>query len=1038
MSHPDNKHSCTRTAIQTRRGKAAHGPTHSGHRFRQRLLASLIGGALVAGAVALPAPVWAQSVNARLRGHAPPNTQVTAFNVATGVTRHTRSGADGSYLLPGLPPGTYTVSAGPGTQRTITVSVASTLTVNFKKATQPQATANAVNATELKGVTSVAAAPDLKTSQVATTVTQHQIRTLPQVSRNFLEFADVVPGMNFTVSGNGETKLRAGAGRYGQANVYIDGVSQKDYVFNSAMAGQHSSQGNPFPQLAIGQYKVINAGYKAEYAQVTTSVITAVTKSGTNEFHGQVFMRYTNDNYRTVTPAEDAKGEKVPSHEKEYGFAFGGPIIKNKMHFFVTYSAKRFDTPTLVAPSDQAVPGVPYLPSSVRAQYGPTHLPFKEDLYFVKVDWEPTSNDRIALSARIRKEHTRAQVGGTNATSSGLDQQNTDRRYILKWDHSSGIGFNELTLTHQYTFFQPTPIEMGNGKAYDYLADEHAYRLIHIGPASPLAAQDKGQKGFIVKDDFTLSPIDWHGTHIIKLGVLYRHLTLKAADAEDINPQFSYGVTPDGVSAIPYKVFFTKPVTGLGLSPTVVTHDKQYGIYVQDDWAVNDKLTLNLGLRWAYEDNPAYLNYVTPANVVAALHSQYPGAKPGLTYAEALAAGGPGIGYDVSDYISTGDNRSSFKGEWQPRLGFSYDLFGNQDHVIHGFAGRSYGTNVYNYLQLETTKAALPQFTRYIRNPATGQCFRDQEPCIDWDPAYLNGLSNLQALVNASNGGEIDVMNNRIKPPHTDQFALGMRNRIGDWQTDATLVRKLYYGGFAFTLGNRYPDGAFFKNGSQPWGNPVPGFGSLILGSNGIQSRTTQVLFSAKKPFTVESGWGATIAYTYTDAVQNRDVTQHYSFDYAFVGKYPFITSNATPKHRLVATGSVNGPWGLVFGAKLTLATPRPWNGIACYDGYTFANGSHCQAVSATPGGNGRFLIGGDVWGFRDVDLQVTKNFHLPYGTTMFARFDILNVFNFKNYVSYHVDTTGGPGNLKVSYRKGNGAITYVPRTVKFEIGVRF
>jgi len=276
---------------------------------------------------------------------------------------------------------------------------------------------------------------------------------------------------------------------------------------------------------------------------------------------------------------------------------------------------------------------------------------------------------------------------------------------------------------------------------------------------------------------------------------------------------------------------------------------------VQDDWAVNEKLLFNLGLRWDYEDNPSYLNYVTPASVVAALTGPNPdpNAPPGQTYAQALALGG----VNVNDYISNGHNRNAFKGEWQPRLGFSYDIDADEAHVVHGGAGRSYDRDLYDYLQLEQTKSALPEFNVFFQNPATGQCVGN--PCYAWDPKYLQGLQNLQALVQSTLGGEVDAINNHLKAPYSDQFSLGMRNKLGDWNTDATVARIIYKDGFAFTLGNRYPDGAFFQSGGQPWGNGVPGFGgNLILGGNGIENRTTQLLLSADKPYTRESHWGAT------------------------------------------------------------------------------------------------------------------------------------------------------------------------------------
>ncbi|MBI0320346.1 TonB-dependent receptor, partial [Streptomyces javensis] len=150
-------------------------------------------------------------------------------------------------------------------------------------------------------------------------------------------------------------------------------------------------------------------------------------------------------------------------------------------------------------------------------------------------------------------------------------------------------------------------------------------------------------------------------------------------------------------------------------------------MFIQDDWQVNDHLQLNIGLRWDYEKTPSYLDFVTPQQVVDAIYSQDPRAPAGQTYADSLALGG----LDISDYISNGHNRKAFKDAWQPRLGFSYDINADEQHVIHGGAGRSYDRDLFDNLQLETTKLALPQPTIYFRNPATGACINGQAACYD-------------------------------------------------------------------------------------------------------------------------------------------------------------------------------------------------------------------------------------------------------------------------------------------------------------------
>ena len=114
------------------------------------------------------------------------------------------------------------------------------------------------------------ALPEVKTSEVGGTVSTKIINTIPQTTRNFLEFADVIPGVAFSLDpGNGTTKLQGGAQSASSINVYIDGVGQKNYVLQNGITGQDSSRGNPFPQLGIAEYKVITQNYKAEYDQLS-------------------------------------------------------------------------------------------------------------------------------------------------------------------------------------------------------------------------------------------------------------------------------------------------------------------------------------------------------------------------------------------------------------------------------------------------------------------------------------------------------------------------------------------------------------------------------------------------------------------------------------------------------------------------------------------------------------------------------------------------------------------------------------------------
>jgi hypothetical protein len=195
----------------------------------------------------LPRVSWSQGVEAALRGRAAPNAQITVRNTATGLTRRTQAAADGSYSIVGLPPGPYQVNSDGGAEANVTLAVASTITLNLEA---PAAAEEVVATVTVKGTRPT----EVKTSEIGTIVAPVTIETLPQVTRNFLEFADTVPGMAFTVDNKGNTSLVGGAQNASGVNVFIDGVGQKNYVKEGGVSGNFASQGNPFPQLAIGEY----------------------------------------------------------------------------------------------------------------------------------------------------------------------------------------------------------------------------------------------------------------------------------------------------------------------------------------------------------------------------------------------------------------------------------------------------------------------------------------------------------------------------------------------------------------------------------------------------------------------------------------------------------------------------------------------------------------------------------------------------------------------------------------------------------------
>ncbi|MDP9043811.1 MAG: TonB-dependent receptor, partial [Pseudomonadota bacterium] len=763
-----------------------HLPSLSGLPLRALAAATLI---------ALTLPSTAQTSNATLRGtvssagKTAPNAEVAATNVATGYTLRIRTNANGDYALVGLPPGTYKIVAtadGQVSQNEITLQVGQAASLDLAVAAPATTTLNTVT------VVGSANVQDKTTSEIGTYVTPQQLQRLPQVSRNFLSQADLAPGVNVEYDAQGNVKLRSGASGREAVNVFIDGVGQKDYVLRGGVTGQDNSRGNPFPQSAIGEYKVITQNYKAEYDQVSSAVITAATKSGTNDFHGDVFYDHTGANLRAATPQEKLSGNKADTSQEQYGASIGGAFVKDVLHYFIAYEAKDNRDPlSVVAGGDPSV--IALLPPAVAAQQGPLQSPFHEDLFFSKLDYSLDDRNHFDLSFKFRNERDRKNLGGTATESFSSNNQVRERRFDLHHQFNADQFTNDARITYENVFFGQVPLDSVDvGATYAYFPANSTNPTTVLQTGGNNYFQQKSQKGLALQDDFTYTGL---ASHVIKFGAKIKWITVDAIEQANGNPQYFYDLQSSN-STTPFRVDVGYPLAGVGDGATS-SQNKQFGLYLQDDWEVNKRLTLNLGARYDIEWSPTYLDHVTPSDVLAALNSQDPRAPTGQTYAQSLANGG----VNLNDYISTGSNRKPFAGGFAPRLGFSYDLTGDKQNVAFGGYGRSYDRNIFDVLQLENTKGTFPNATIQF-NGVNGGCAPGQSTCLAYQPSY-GTRAGLQPLITQNAGREVDLIRNDLKTPYSDQFSIGIRNSIGIWQTEATISRIQQRDGFVWLLGNR-------------------------------------------------------------------------------------------------------------------------------------------------------------------------------------------------------------------------------------------
>ena len=987
-------------------------------RFASRRLERSLLSCALAGCMLLSAPALAQSTGATVRGQVMADStpaaqaQVTATNVATGLTRRVETGASGGYSLAGLPPGTYRIDVdvdGQAGSRTVTLAVGQTVTLDLGVGGVAE-TAPAGEATDMDAVMVTAQSlVETRTSEIATYVSLKQIESLPQGTRNFLAFADTVPGMQFIQDAGGNTRLRSGAQTTSAINVYIDGVGQKGYTLPGGVGGQDSTRGNPFPQFAIGEYKVITSNYKAEFDQISSAAVVAATRSGSNEFEGSFFWDHTATPWRARTPAEEDSGTVVESKEEQHGAFFGGPLIRDRLHFFVAYEAKEYDTPKTVELGAEGRYDPSGIPPELLAQVGPAGSPFTQDMFFGKLSWTPDDRNLVEFSAQLRDEDEVIGVGGQDLPERATLNHNEVTRYDLRWQYSGDLWLNDLHLTSEDLSWAPHPATAGNGYILQVSELQPADRL-QIGTILSAGAgpnnQDKGQEGWSIQDDLTFT--GWEG-HTVKMGFKYKQVDVNAIERHYANPQFSYDI---GVSTSqPYRVEFATGDAGTTEGFTT-SSNKQFGIYIQDDWEVNEHLTLNYGLRWDYETTPAYEDFVTPAALAGNIRNH-----PNFQNAD----------WNPDDYISTGGNRDAFKGAWQPRVGFSYDVNADQRHVVFGGFGRAYDRNLFDYLQLEINRTSFGRYNFYFTD-ADGVCRRPVGDCVAWDPAYLQpgALDALAAEVDLPR--EWWLNNNDLKVPHSDQFSLGMRNAIDmldtTWYSEVTLAYIRSRDGVVARLGNRREDGTFLPPGGTwgtPWGFDPP-FGRVVLLDNMYETKTKSVLLKLDKPYTAGSGWGTTLAYTYTRGRQNTNADGWIDmFEYPHASYYGWLPSRGVPEHRLVLTGIWDAPADLTVSGKLVLESMKYRNATNCLPGW-----EDCLIDPYRPD---------STLGYKRFDLAVAREWDTGTDLRLRVRADLLNVFDWRNWDGYD-DWYGDPGVPNANFGRRSGSIIGGTRTFKLSFGL--
>lgn len=562
--------------------------------------------------------------------------QVTATNQATGISQSVVTRADGRYLIAGLQPGTYTVSAsalGYGTQsQPARLVLSQTADVSFALTEQALVLETLTVSAEQSPVFSPTR------TGTGTTVTESTIRDLPTLNRDFTSLAALSPYVTTT----GAAPSIAGQNnRYN--NIQIDGAVNND-VFGLAASGVPGGQANAkaISLDAIAEFQVQVAPFDVRQAGFSGGLINAVTKSGTNRFSGSGFFGYRDLGLIREELSFNAPGV-VPLPQtvtagsfenKQYGFTFGGPIIRDRLHFFAATEWEDRVIPELFGISSGAA-SIRVQPDSILRfaslleGYGVN--PGILDTYslanpagnvFGRLDFQVNPNHRLTL----RHNHSRASDddaasrGGSTfeLESATYDFINRTNSTVLELQSQFGSQtFNEVIFNYQTVRDRRAP------------APEYRYGVVNVRTSSVVDgvslsstlragaeqfshSNELDQNIFQLTNNLTRSM----GAHRLTLGGQVEHYNFRNLFVPASLGVYSFNSLADFEANTPSSYTVTVPYTGVD-DPAARFDVLQLSAYLQDQWTVSPSLTLSLGLR---ADNQRLLDTpVSNPDFVAAL-----------------------------------------------------------------------------------------------------------------------------------------------------------------------------------------------------------------------------------------------------------------------------------------------------------------------------------------------------------------------------------------------------------------------------------
>ena len=534
-------------------------------------------------------PLWGQteiggaSVNGTISdpsGAVIAGAKVSVKNQGTGLAQSVESSGAGLYFLK-VPVGKYDVTVeAKGFKKedakNVELTVGSAMTLNFPLQVGA--------ATETVDVTSDTPVVETTRTATSTAVSAQAVADLPVNGRNFIDFTTLTPGVVKDPTRGGD--LTFGGQRGTSNSLLVDGADSNNLFYGQA-TGRTGFRPYAFSQDAVLEFQVNANSFPAEVGRASGGTINMITKSGTNQFHGSAFEFYRDKGMNANTLINNRTGlARSPYHFNQFGGSFGGPVKKNKAFFFLNYDQQKNNSTQVLSPN--SLPTAAQLPI-FQKYLVPYSLGLENKVALAKVDLNLTDRDRLSVRYNL------SRYTGVNAENSGPASAQ---------EHTGDNQVNTDNIAAVYTrILSPSMVWESR---FNFVKDnEPGFANAAVPEVIILNGLSFGQNSFSPRFTNTkayqptsnVSVVK--GRHTMKIGFDFNFARADNYFPGNFAGSYTFNSYTDFINNNPSK--FVQGFSGNStIAPTSHPDVNEWALFAQDSWRMNDRLTLNYGIRYDF------------------------------------------------------------------------------------------------------------------------------------------------------------------------------------------------------------------------------------------------------------------------------------------------------------------------------------------------------------------------------------------------------------------------------------------------------